>query len=1001
MKKNRIWTGLTSLFVFLLIISIIGTTTALNYEGTINSILGISTSKLISEGTEEEIIAYESSYGELNGDNLKKLLEDAYEQSISEAEEGNVLLKNDNEALPLASSELNVTLFGHAVVQPLYRNHSAGSSSYEGEEGVDLYEALKDAGVNINETLYTAYMNSETLRGAGGFNLGTGEALPWSLGEEDISFYTDEVKASWENDNNDVAIVMLAREGGEGTELYMEDPAEGISQLALHQEEKDLLRMIDESGKFNKTIVLLNSGNAMEVDWLDEYNVDACIWIGCPGQKGFVGLVNILLGEANPSGKLTDTYSVNSLSAPACVNNSYNNQTWTNLDEVLKKSTDKDGEASFYAVQAEGIYIGYKYYETRYEDSILGRYNANGKVGSSTDSGWNYVDEVSYPFGYGLSYTTFEQTLDKVNVSGDIVTVEVTVKNTGATAGKSVVQIYAQTPYGDYEIENLVEKSAIQLLDFGKTGLLKPGESETLSIVCDKYLLASYDYKKTKGYIMSEGDYFVSIGDNAHDALNNVLAAKGVSGLVDITGSLVSGSAEKAYKWTENFDGSKYKLSSATGVVVTNQFDNCDINYWREGTVKYLTRSDWEGTYPKESTQVECSDEMISILNGYVYEKPEDAPSADDFMQSDQGITLATMAGVNYDDPLWDIYLNQLTVSTLASLLPDMCGNVEIPHVGKPANLVGDGPDGLGGLQAGYDITEYGFKAEPVCYTSENVLASTFNKDLIASRGSLLAEEALFMGLMEIWGPGGNLHRTPFNGRNFEYYSEDANMNYLCEIPEVAAIEAKGIISGIKHCASNDQENNRIGVACFFTEQAFREGGLRGFEGAIAVADASSAMQGFNRLGLIGCSASKALTTSVLRNEWGLQGIIITDASAGATEGYRANYIDQLVAGTDTWCIDFSDESAKAVKSWIKATDDGYLLQELRRAAKNIFYCTANSSAMNGYSSGSKVVSITPWWQPVLYAVIAVFSLLTVLSLIILIISKIKGKKQGNKEEAK
>ncbi len=991
--KKRIWSGLSSIFVFLLCFAIIGNTTAMNYASTINGFLGISTSKLVAadNGSEGETIQFTTSFGELNGDNLKLLMEATYAQSIAEGNEGMVLLRNENQALPLSDKEMSVTLFGHAVMDPLYRNNSAGSSAYTSKEGVDLFKALKNAGFRVNEKLLKAYRSSKTARAGGGFNAQTGEALPWSLGEEKIEFYTDELRSTWENDYNDAAIVMFAREGGEGIELIMEDAAEGISQLALHQDERDLLQMIKDSGKFKKTIVLINSGNAMELGWLEEYGVDACLWIGCPGQKGFTSVVNLLTGAANPSGRLPDTYAVSSLSAPAVANNSGNNQTWSNLDYVLQNSTDVPGEASYYAVQAEGIYIGYKYYETRYEDTILGRYNADSTVGSIDGESWNYTKEVTYPFGFGLSYTTFDQHLDKVDVNDDTVTVTVTVTNTGSVAGKSVVQIYAQTPYGEYERQNKVEKSAIQLLNFGKTELLEPGAKQTLTIECDKYLLASYDYTAAKVYYLSEGDYYVAIGESAHDALNNVLAAKGATGMVDTYGKSTEGDSKKTYTWTEDFDAAKYRASQSTGVVVTNQFDDCDINYWIEGAVTYLSRSDWEGTYPVHATKLECTDEMIAELNGYHYVKPDDAPSISTYTQgANAGLQLASMANVAYDDDdIWDSFLDQMTIDEMASLLPDMDGSAAIASIGKPEVKVGDGPDGIGGLYNTYDKTLYGTKSEATCYTCEATLAATFNKELIANRGALMAEEAIYLGLMEIWSPGSNLHRTPFGGRNFEYYSEDAVMNYLCSIPEVQAMESRGVVAGIKHCAGNDQENNRIGIALFFNEQAFREGALRGFEGALAVAGGSSVMQGFNRLGLTGCSSSYAMNTGVIRNEWGMKGIIITDATSSVTTGYRASYVDQLVAGTDAYCIDFSGVSAQIISKQITSTDDGFLLGELRRAAKNNLYCTVNSPAMNGYSVNTKVIAITPWWQPVLQYVIWACVALTIIGLIGLTVCEI------------
>lgn len=998
MGRTRIWTGLTSLFSFFLVVVIIGMNCMMSYSGTINSALGIATSKVVNGKDVDagDTEYFKSEYGELNAENLQKLIADTYEQSVTEEEEGAVLLKNDNNALPLTADETSVTLFGHAVAQPLYKAASAGSKGYKGPYNIDLYTALSDAGYKINDVLYDAYAGSPTTRGTGAYDFVSGTSSIWSMGEEDISFYTEELRASWSDDYNDVAIVMLAREGGEGMELYLETPDEGISQLALTSKERDLLQMIKDSQKFDKTIVLLNSGWAMELEWLEEFDVDACLWIGAPGQRGFEGVANILKGEANPSGKLTDTYAVNSMSAPALVNGSFNNQVWTNLDDVLAAATVEEGDLSYYNVQAEGIYIGYKYYETRYEDAVLGQGNAASKPGSSTNQAWNYADEVRYPFGYGLSYTTFDQQIDAVEVGDDTITVTVTVTNTGSKSGKSVVQVYAQTPYGEYEKTNLVEKSAIQLLDFGKTGMLEPGASETLTIECDKYLLASYDYMKEKGYILSEGDYYISIGEHAHDALNHVLAAKGAAGMFDIDGTTVGGDASKAYRWHESFDNTKYELSPYTGIEVTNQFDDSDINYWVDGAVTYLSRNDWEATYPTAPVQVAASDEMVELLNGFYYEKPEDAPSIDEYIQGDnQQIPLVAMFGLDYDDPQWETYLNQYTIDELASLTADNFGTAEVASTGKPAVIVGDGPDGPGGT---FNKDKYGDDRNDTAFPCQLILASTFNKDLMLRRGELMGEEAMYLGMAQVWMPGANLHRTPFAGRNFEYYSEDGIMTYLCTIPEVVGIESKGVHAGPKHLVGNDQEENREGISCFFTEQAFREGALRGFEGALAKAGAKTVMQGFNRLGLVWCSVSESLTTNIVVNEWGFVGQQETDAVAGGA-GYKADYLTALSAGTDTFCLDFSGASSRAIASAIKDQNDGYLLGKLREAAHDYLYTVANSSVMNGYSTDSKVVSVTPWWQPAMYAAICVFAILSLFGLFMLIQTERKSTIKVEKED--
>lgn len=990
MRRSRLWTGLASTCSFLLVTSILGMNCMMSYEGTVNGALGISTSKVVNaDGTSaEETTYYKSEYGELNEENLQKLIADTYDQAVIEQEEGSVLLTNNDSALPLSVEETRVTLFGHAVAQPLYKAASGGSGGTEGEYCIDLYTALKDAGFSINDTLFDAYKKSKTSRGTGAYDWITGTTSQWSLGEEPISFYTDELKASWENDYNDVAIVMFAREGGEGMEIYTQDPAEGISQLALHQEEKDLLHTIRDSGKFKKTIVLLNSGNPMELEWLEEYGVDACLWIGQPGQRGFEAVANILTGKVNPSGRLTDTYAANSLSSPAVVNGSFSNQTWTNLDEVLKKTTEGEPDVSWYTVQAEGIYVGYKYYETRYEDIVLGQGNADSAAGSSTGSAWDYASEVTFPFGHGLSYTQFEQTLDDVVIDGDKITATVTVTNTGNVAGKSVVQIYAQTPYGQYEKQNLVEKSAIQLLDFGKTDLLEPSQSQTLTIDCEKYLLASYDYVNEKGYIISEGDYYLAIGENAHDALNNVLSAKGASGMVDVQGNPVEGNAANTYHWEEAFDNAAYNNSEYTGEEVTNQFDDADINYWVDNAVTYLSRNDWEATYPTAPVQVAATDEMIEILNGEYYVKPEDAPSVNKYTQGDnQGIPLAALIGLDYDDEMWETYLNQFTLDELASIVADNFGSVEVSSVGKPAVKVGDGPDGAGGL---FDEKKYGDGRDDTCFPTEIVLASTFNKDLMLRRGELMGEEGMYLGYAEHFMPGSNLHRTPFGGRNFEYYSEDAVMTYLCQIPEVQGIESKGINAGPKHLTANDQENNRLGISVFFNEQAFREGSLRGFEGALAVAECNSVMHGFNRLGMVWCSSSLALCTNVVENEWGFVGHQETDALGQAENPYKTHYATSLMAGTDSWCIDFTGASSRGLIRQIQETDDGLLLGKLRDAVHDNLYMVANSAMMNGYSTDSVVKSVTPWWKPVMYAVNGVFAIIEIALILLLVKSKKK-----------
>ena len=862
---------------------------------------------------------------------------------------------------------------------------------------------MKDVGFSINDTLYDAYKNSSTSRVAsnnltiaGGPNsTGDFNAAP-VLGEEPKSFYTAQLQQSWENDYNDVAIVMLAREGGEDCEMMMEDP-DGISALALHQDEKDMLAMIRDSGKFSKIVVLLNSAYPMELGWMDEYNVDACLWIGDPGQRGFEGVANLLTGKENPSGHLTDTYAANSLSSPAAYTQSQNVAEWSNVDEVLNSGivTDSPLNVSYTAAQEEGIYVGYKYYETRYEDSILNPASgASGTAGSSFGGGWNYAAEVTYPFGYGLSYTTFEQTLNSVSYDADqdMFTATVTVKNTGSVSGKSVVQLYVQTPYGDYEKQNAVEKSAVQVIGYGKTDELKPGQSEQVTVTMDRYMMASYDYTNAKGYILSAGDYYLALGDNAHDALNNILAAKGASGMVDQDGNTVEGNAAKTYRWNyDTLDTESYRYS-VTGEEVTNQFDDCNANYWQEGSVTYLTRQDWNGTFPTKAPAITCTEEMMQILQGELYTKPEDSLSVSDITQGqNNGLTFVSMKDVSFDDTeTWDKYLDQMTVEELASQISDMFGTPEVSSVAKPAFSEGDGTASVG---ANTFPEEYGDTRDVCLYPCSVVAACMWNSDRLTRRGELMAEEALYCKLPLFWAGGGNLHRTPFGGRNGEYFSEDAVLTNLYTTTELTAVQSRGVTPGIKHVAGNDQEFHREGLAVFFNEQAFREQTLRAFEGALSNENTMALMQSFNRLGLVWSSSSKALCTQVLRKEWGFNGQQETDGVAGGA--YKSHFATSLSAGTTTYCIDPTGSAASAIVEEIRGNDDGNMLLNLRDAVKRYHYMLSHTNLINGLSMNATVESIMPWWQIALYAIDVVFVLLMVGGLFMMFRAKRRSEEKA------
>ncbi|MBR4248749.1 MAG: fibronectin type III-like domain-contianing protein, partial [Verrucomicrobia bacterium] len=613
------------------------------------------------------------------------------------------------------------------------------------------------------------------------------------------------------------------------------------------------------------------------------------------------------------------------------------------------------------------------------------RFGASSTAGVFDSKGaWNYAEEMSYPFGYGLSYTTFEQKLTSVTRNNDnTTTVKGTVKNTGSVPGKSVVEVYAQTPYGDYEIKNGVEKSAVQLVGFTKTDLIPAGQTVDFEVTFDNYFLASYDRNAAKTYILSQGDYYVAIGDNAHDALNNILAAKGATGLFDIDGTAVSGDASKTYKWNQaSLDAETFRYSKS-GYEITNQMDEVDLNYYQDGLITYLTRSDWEKTFPVKATELTAPANLIKKLSEDDYVKPADAPSAVELtLGAKNGLTLADMYGIPYEDPLWNDFVDQLTLSELINITMDQGGIAAAVSVSAPHSGNGDGPDGIAGN----------------AYVNESLAAATWSTEILRQLGNFMGEDALLRhGPQEVWCPGNDTHRTPFGGRNYEYMSECPTMNYLASIPQVEATEKTGSHAAPKHFCGNDQEFYRSGVITFFNEQAFREGDLRAFEGGLREAKAGGLMQSFERLGLKWTSASYALNTIVLRNEWNWQGAIDTDAAPCFGEytdgGYLNHAAEVLAAGTQEWCLDSVGGHGAWVLQKAKDTDDGHLLELLTDAAISWEYAISRSNIINGMSSTARIVQITPWWQTAITAITVCSAVLTALSFLMLIVSKIRKNK--------
>lgn len=1018
-RTANIWRGLAAVFLGLMLTMVFATQLAYQNKMVINSSLGLTSSKTVQKENAEIASYYKSDYvadvKNPTEEEFNNLLEASKQQAINEMEEGAILLRNnvvgDKTALPLDKGA-RVSMFGHASEDPLYKPYS-GAPGYE--KCVNVYDAMRGAGFVVNSTLYNAYANARRTGSYGGGSRNDSIAhTDWHLHEVTKDFYNQSgIRASYAN-YNDAAVVFIGRTAGEHSDCptgRSEYDLPGISvddttkhYLELSNNEIDMLNEV--KAHFDKIILILNTANLMEIGWLDEYEIDAVLYTAGYGAYGSIGMANILCGDANPSGRLVDTWAYDFMSAPAMAN--FGAYTYTNASEMLTREngvTDGLSETSHYVVYAEGIYIGYKYYETRYEDVILGRGDAGSSVGSSTGDGWIYDEEVQYPFGYGMSYTDFS--LEIVDFKdngpeGEEFSVDVKVTNTGNVAGKRSVQLYIQAPYVDYG----VEKSAVQLVNFGKTGVIEPGHSETITIKADKYLLASYDYQEAEGYILDAGDYYFAVGDSVHDALNYILAEKEVTGMKNVDGTnFIKGELKKVEKWhLDEYDDTSFRHSRyGEKVEVTNRLEEADLNYWLPDTVEYLTRSDWSGTYPTEPTEITLTAEMAREIGNNFYDStiPEDAPAVSDFKQGvKNNISFVDMYGVDYDNnEIWEKFIDQLTIDEMLEMNLEHWGSGGASSIAKPYNWNNDGPDGISGRFKAYDLNgnQIPFiNGECTMFTNEIVLAQTYNYDLIRNRGLLLGEESMFASCPQLWSPGADLHRTMFAGRNFEYYSEDANLSYLCAAVEVKAMREKGVVTAIKHFCGNNQETYRQGLSTFTNEQAFRQNDMRGFEGAFTLGKSNSTMTSFSRVGMRSFPHNGVMQNDILRGEWGFKGAIISDGLGGFMHQREG-----LASGTDMWCLSAwnKDNFIRIVKDAI-AGGDGYMLQLLRTAAKNFCYAYCNSNLTNGLSSSTEIITVRNWWEDALDSVNIALIVASVTFGVLFVGSTVAGFVLARKEKA-
>ena len=1005
-RKRNLWRGLTTLTASLLTVSVAAGPVVDSYRTDIDKFLGTKSSAMVTDSTDEDLYTYKSDYS-----STTELLDSIEDLGERMSEEGTVLLKNENNALPLSKDETQkLSLLGFSSYYPV-QGGDMGSSLNENKgtdaDTVDFVEALNAKGFGINEDLQKLYKSLEAdfkteVNMWGNIMEYYHITAPATDGvfasKEPSQEKMDSVDDKWKDsmDNYNVMLVTIGRSSTEnGTYLPGVDGVDASQDLnqtdplGLSDDERDLINAAVEAKENNggKVIVMLNNANAMEIDEIKNNDgVDAIMEIGFPGGYGFYGVADILSGEANPSGHLTDTYAVTNANSPAAQN--FGNYEWTNADPSVNINAEE--------VEAEDIYTGYKYYETRYADTVLGQGNADATVGSSTGKAWNYDDEVSYPFGYGLSYTTFEQTLKSVDVdlANRTVTAEVDVKNTGDVAGKDVVQLYTSVPYTDYDVENKVEKSAVQLLDYEKTDMIEPGESQTVTITADAQDMASWDSSceneagTTGNWILDNGTYYFTVGNGAHEAVNNVLAAQDQD---------VEGNKDNVQTWElGDFDSSSFAVT-LNGTPVENQLQDADLNNWMEDTVTYLSRNDWEGTWPETYKDLTATDEMISTMaDDYSDIEANGDPSSVTF-GADNGMTLANMKGVeDITDERWSTLMDQLTLEEC--LIRTGLGGTStkvIESITSPEAIQNDGPNGFNSYPLGQYANSDASTGDPCVIAkddpnrdykmgvmaNETVIGQTFSKQLAAEWGKAVGNYSLWANTAIWWGVGTNLHRTPYNARNHEYFSEDAVLTAGQGAAIIKAGHEYGVLIAPKHLAFNDTEINRTGIAEFMTEQAARENELRGTQSCIEDANALAVMTTYNRVGCVTSNAHTGLLLNILHKEWGFKGLMSEDF----IQDPAYTKIHMAVHNGVTMTCNTGDNTMAAVEAvwpyWSveNASQSEELLTDLKQAMLYQNYALANSNAMDGMSTSTHIEKLNTWYDNLITGLRIGFGVLTVL----------------------
>ena len=878
-----------------------------------------------------------SVYPTQKATNKAEAFANAQEVNLKLAEEGFVLLKNENAALPM-NKGARISVFSKNSVNLSYGG--SGSGGFDTSNNKNLYESLNDAGFVTNPTLKRFYESSQSgpVRTANSSDLDNGDNQKIATAETPQSKYTDAVKNSYA-DYSDAALVVITRIGGEGFDLprYQGNSEGAVSPdshyLELDQNEIDLLTAVTD-GTFKRVVVVFNTPSSFEATFLKDSayaafadKIDAAVWIGFTGSNGITALGEILNGDVNPSGRLVDTWAADFTKNPSFVNFGTG---------CLPDTTDKYDGGMYYSVDyEEGIYVGYRYYETRGETDGEDWYNAN----------------VVYPFGYGLSYTTFDWTVGDASASeielGTTITVPVTVKNTGSVAGKEVVQLYASAPY----TLGGIEKAHKVLVGFAKTKLLQPGESETVTVSFDPYSAASYDYRDANsngfsGYELEAGEYTLYVSRNAHEsekaiALN--LAADVQIGTDPTTDSEVV----NRYTDSENFLDSDWQLDAM------------------------LSRTDWEGTWPTPQTaqQHAGTDRLYEEIRSEEHNNPTDFDSEEyPWFGEEPTLTLRNLLPsaeaegyepvVSYDDERWEELMMGCDEEEMIALINNGAYHtLAMESVGLPATIHGDGPSGFTCFMSKEQVNG-------TCqYVSEPVMASTWNINLMTELGEAIGEEgtigdkATGQPYSSIYAPGVNIHRSPFGGRCSEYFSEDPFISGMMGAAEVQGIQSRGVLPTVKHFVANEQETHRSigGDLSWLSEQALREIYLKPFEYTVKLGETRGIMTSFNRIGTRWTGGDYRLLTEILRNEWGFNGLVICDFNTipqymiPRMMFYAGGSLDLATQQSAMWTDCDTSDAGDAIV--------------LMRAVKDVMYALVNSNAMNAEVIGYN----HPIWQEYLH----------------------------------